>query len=147
MGADSSFRGRGSNMMCCRVCRVSRSGEVLSVVTVHSDRCGTGASVFSSLQLSQAFLSERVAGGHLSGRCFSSVKLKGAQAPNLSCVNGVFCALCFLIACPCSFSTDLLVRGIVLTCSSRQELCCTVPVPSTGGLWSHCALGVVVVAK
>lgn len=97
---DSSFRGRGSNMMCCHVCGVSRSGEVLPVVTVHSDQCGTGASVFSSLQLlAQAFVSEWVTGGHLSGRCFSSVKLKGAQAPNLCYVNGVsVCCASLLLA-------------------------------------------------
>lgn len=72
-------------MMCCHVCRVSRSGEALPVATVHSDQSGTGASVFSSLQLAQAFLTEQVMGGDVSGKCFSSMKLKAAQAPNLSC--------------------------------------------------------------
>lgn len=85
MEADSSLRGHGSNVMCCHACKVSRSGEVLPVATVHSDQCGTGASVFSSLQLAQAFLSEQVTGGHLSGKCFSSLELKGTQSPNLSC--------------------------------------------------------------
>lgn len=82
MEADSSLRGHGSNMMCCHV----MSGEVLPVATVHSDQCcGIGASVFSSLQLAQAFLSEQDTGGHLSGKCFSSLKLNRAQAPDLTC--------------------------------------------------------------
>lgn len=64
MEADSSLRGHGSNMMCCYV----MAGEVLPVATVHSDQCGIGASMFASLQLAQAFLSEQVTGGHLSGK-------------------------------------------------------------------------------
>lgn len=106
MEADSSFRGHGSDMLCCHVCRGSRSGEALPVATVHSDQCGIGASVFSSLQLAQAFLSEQVMDRHVSGKCFSSLKLKGAQAPNLNC-QWCICALCCLIACLCSLSTDL----------------------------------------
>lgn len=76
--------------------------------TVHSDQCGTGASVFSSLRLAQAFLSEQVTGGHLSGKCFGSLKLKGAPFPDLSC-QWCICALSFLIACPSSFSADLII--------------------------------------
>lgn len=120
-------------------------GEVLPVVTVHSDRCGTGASVFSSPQLAQAFPSEQVAGGHLSGRCFSSLKLKGARASNLSSVNGVSVRCASLLLA--RVLSLLIYLCVVWTRSSGQELCCTVPVPSTVGFWSHCALGTVVLAK
>lgn len=51
MEADSSLIGHGSNMMCCYV----MAGEILPVATVHSGQCTIGASVFSSLQLAQAF--------------------------------------------------------------------------------------------
>lgn len=81
------------------------SGEVLSG---HCDQCEAGASVSSSLQLDQAFLSERVTGGYLSGRYLCSLKLKGDQAPNLSWVNGV--------SVPCAY--------LLLACVLPVLICC-----------------------
>lgn len=92
-------------------------GEVLSG---HSDQCGTDVSVFSSLQLAQAFLSEWVTSGPLRGRYFCSLKLKRDEASNLSWVNGipVHCASLLLAhILPLLICLD---NVLVLTlCSSR----------------------------
>lgn len=93
------------------------SGEVPSGC---SDQCGTGASVFSSLQLAQAFLTEQTTGGHLSGRYLCSVKLKGDQAPNLNWVNGVAVHCASLLLTHVLLLLICLYNVLVLTlCSSR----------------------------